>query len=71
MSSIRGTSARTAFALLVVALTAATAHAGFRIEMEGIEILIADGRLRRSIPNGAKDAPGGAIKWRKVQIREL
>ena len=21
--------------------------------------------------NGAKDAPGGAIKWRKVQIREL
>src|SRR5215210_6491989 len=49
MSSIRGTYALTAFGLLAAALAAAGAHAGYRIEMAGIEILVADGRLRRSI----------------------
>jgi hypothetical protein len=50
MSSIRATYARTAFALLAAALTVATAHGGYRIEMGGVEILVGEGRLRRSIP---------------------
>ena len=29
------------------------------------------GRLALQFGNGPKDAPGGAIKWRKVQIRSL
>ncbi len=31
----------------------------------------AEGRVALQFGNGPKDAPGGAIKWRKVQIRSL
>ena len=30
-----------------------------------------EGRVALQFGNGAKDAPGGAIKWRKVEIRSL
>ncbi len=33
--------------------------------------LLAQGALALQFGNGPKGAPGGAIKWRKVQIREL
>jgi len=32
---------------------------------------LAEGRVALQFGNGPKDAPGGAIKWRKVQIRAL
>jgi len=32
---------------------------------------LAQGRVALQFGNGAKDAPGGAIKWRKVQIKAL
>jgi Domain of Unknown Function (DUF1080) len=32
---------------------------------------LAEGRVALQFGNGAKDAPGGAIKWRKVQIKPL
>ena len=32
---------------------------------------LAEGRVALQFGNGAKDAPGGAIKWRKVQIKAL
>ena len=31
----------------------------------------AEGPIALQFANGAKDAPGGPIKWRKVQVREL
>ena len=32
---------------------------------------LAEGRVALQFGNGPKDAPGGAIKWRKVEIRSL
>jgi hypothetical protein len=32
---------------------------------------LAEGRVALQFGNGAKDAPGGAIKWRKVEIKPL
>jgi len=32
---------------------------------------LAEGRVALQFGNGPKDAPGGAIKWRKVEIRPL
>jgi hypothetical protein len=48
-SSTRRICARV-FALLAAALGTAAAHAGYRMETEGVEILMAEGRLRRSLP---------------------
>ena len=47
------------------------------VEFNGVQTVdvehskFASGPIALQFGNGAKDAPGGAIKWRKVEIRAL